>query len=136
MAWNSVGDAGNVAVSCSSATQSSSFSSASFTCPASTSLTGGTNPEGISLDYNFFVTLYTYDTLGNLLTVTQKGDPAVNTQSQGRVRTFTYNSLSQLLTATNPESGTITYTYDNNGNLLTKTSPAPNQTRHATPTPP
>jgi YD repeat-containing protein len=35
--------------------------------------------------------------------------------------TVTYNSLSQLLTATNPESGAITYTYDNDGNVLTKT---------------
>jgi RHS repeat-associated protein len=42
------------------------------------------------------------------------------------VRTFTYNSFSQLLTATNPESGTISYTYDAEGKLLQKTSPAPN----------
>src|SRR6185312_11608778 len=48
-----------------------------------------------------------------------------------RVRTFTYDSLSRLLTATNPESGTITYTYDLDGNLLQKTSPAPNQTNAA-----
>ena len=33
---------------------------------------------------------------------------------------FTYNSLSQLLTSKNPESGTITYTYDADGNVLTK----------------
>jgi len=39
-----------------------------------------------------------------------------------------YNSLSQLTSATNPESGTITYTYDNDGILLTKTAPKPNQT--------
>jgi RHS repeat-associated protein len=42
------------------------------------------------------------------------------------VRTFTYNSLSQLLTATNPESGIINYTYDADGELLMKNSPAPN----------
>ncbi len=46
--------------------------------------------------------------------------------TQWRVRTFTYNSLSQLLTATNPESGTINYSYDPDGELLYKTSPAPN----------
>jgi YD repeat-containing protein len=34
---------------------------------------------------------------------------------------------SRLLTATNPESGTITYTYDADGEMLQKTSPAPNQ---------
>jgi YD repeat-containing protein len=77
-------------------------------------------------------TLYTYDTLGNLLRVEQHGGSTDSTQ--WRVRTFTYNSLSQLLTATNPESGTISYTYDTEGNLLQKTSPAPNQTGTATQT--
>ncbi|QQS32776.1 MAG: RHS repeat-associated core domain-containing protein [Acidobacteriota bacterium] len=56
-------------------------------------------------------TFYTYDTLNNLTTVTQ----GVQT------RTFTYNSLSRLLTAANPESGTISYGYDSIGNLTTKT---------------
>ena len=45
-----------------------------------------------------------------------------------RQRTFVYNSLSQLTSATNPESGTISYTYDSDGNVLTKVTPAPNQT--------
>jgi YD repeat-containing protein len=36
-------------------------------------------------------------------------------------RTFTYDSLSRLRTATNPESGTITYQYDDTGNLIVKT---------------
>jgi YD repeat-containing protein len=69
-------------------------------------------------------TLYTYDTLGNLLRVEQRGGTTDSTQ--WRVRTFTYNSLSQLLTATNPESGIINYTYDADGELLMKNSPAPN----------
>jgi RHS repeat-associated protein len=56
-------------------------------------------------------TYYSYDTLNNLTTV-----------SQGvQTRTFAYNSLSRLLTATNPEAGTISYVYDNNGNLTSKT---------------
>lgn len=78
-------------------------------------------------------TLYSYDALGNLLRVDQKGT-APNDSTQWRTRTFTYDSLSRLLTATNPESGVITYTYDANGNLLQKTSPAPNQTGTATQT--
>ena len=45
-----------------------------------------------------------------------------------RPRTFTYNSLAQLLTAVNPGSGTISYTYDGDGNVLTKVAPKPNQT--------
>ena len=56
-------------------------------------------------------TNYSYDVLGNLLTVGQ----GVQT------RTFVYDSLSRLKSATNPESGTISYSYDNNGNLTTKT---------------
>ncbi|HSS18686.1 MAG TPA: hypothetical protein VLL54_01180, partial [Pyrinomonadaceae bacterium] len=57
-------------------------------------------------------TSYEYDVLGNLTKVTQGNQPA---------RTFIYDSLSRLRSATNPESGTITYTYDDNGNLITKT---------------
>ncbi|MCO6511014.1 MAG: RHS repeat protein, partial [Aridibacter famidurans] len=46
----------------------------------------------------------------------------LKTVSQGvQTRTFTYSSLSRLLTAANPESGTISYVYDNNGNLTSKT---------------
>jgi RHS repeat-associated protein len=66
-------------------------------------------------------TNYAYDTLGNLLTVNQGS----------QTRSFTYSSLARLLTATNPESGTLSYQYDNNGNLLQKTDPrllADNQT--------
>jgi RHS repeat-associated protein len=37
-----------------------------------------------------------------------------------RPRWFTYDSLSRLLTATNPESGTLTYTYDVNSNVTSK----------------
>jgi len=57
-------------------------------------------------------TSYAYDTLGNLATVTQ------GTQPQ---RTFSYSSLSRLLSANNPESGLISYEYDPNGNLTKKT---------------
>ena len=59
-----------------------------------------------SLDSPPQQTSYTYDALGNLVTVNQ------GTQT----RSFAYSSLSRLLTATNPESGTIGYTYDPNGN--------------------
>jgi len=58
-----------------------------------------------------FKTAYGYDTLNNLTTV-----------SQGvQTRTFSYSSLSRLLSAANPESGTIEYEYDPNGNLTEKT---------------
>ena len=67
-------------------------------------------------------TLYSYDALGNLTCVEQHGDaptgtgcsaaPSNDATSPWRVRRFTYDSLSRLLTARNPESGTITYLYD------------------------
>ena len=89
-----------------------------------------------------WTTLYTYDTLGNLTCVEQHGsaasgtgcsaDPTNDATSPWRIRRFTYNSLGQLLTAKNPESGTITYAYDNDGNVTSKVSPAPNQTGSAT----
>jgi RHS repeat-associated protein len=83
------------------------------------------DPAGLN-----FETDYSYDALDNLLNVTQKGGTTVTTQ--WRVRTFTYDSLSRLLSAANPESGTITYSYDNDGNLLSKVAPQPNQTGSAT----
>lgn len=57
-----------------------------------------------------YQTSYQYDVLDNLTLVTQ----GVQTRS------FVYDSLSRLSSATNPESGTISYTYDNNGNILSR----------------
>lgn len=66
------------------------------------------DPNGVGVNY---LTTYAYDSLDNLTNVYQ------GTQT----RTFVYDSLKRLTSATNPESGTITYQYDNNGNLTQKT---------------
>jgi RHS repeat-associated protein len=58
-----------------------------------------------------YVTFYSYDALGNLRQVIQGS----------QTRTFAYDSLSRLTSATNPESGTVTYAYDLNGNVIEKT---------------
>jgi len=58
-----------------------------------------------------YETSYDYDAIGNLITINQ-GE---------QIRTFTYDSLSRLRSATNPESGTVHFTYDANNNLFTKT---------------
>jgi RHS repeat-associated protein len=83
------------------------------------------DPSGFNYE-----TDYTYDVLDNLLTVNQKGGDS--NSAHWRPRTFGYNSLSQLLSAANPESGTISYGYDNGGRLTSKTAPKPNQTGSAT----
>ncbi len=51
---------------------------------------------------------YTYNALGNLLTVTQNAQASSNQQT----RTYTYDGLSRLISETNPESDSTTYTYD------------------------
>jgi RHS repeat-associated protein len=56
-------------------------------------------------------TSYVYDALDNLRQVNQGS----------QTRTFVYDSLKRLTSATNPESGTINYQYDSNGNLISKT---------------
>ncbi len=58
-----------------------------------------------------YLTSYSYDVLDDLLTVTQGS----------QTRTFVYDSLKRLTSATNPESGTVSYVYDGNGNLTSKT---------------
>jgi RHS repeat-associated protein len=57
------------------------------------------------------ITSYTYDAMDHLLNV-----------SQGvQTRTYAYDSLSRLISSTNPENGTITFEYDDNSNLLKRT---------------
>ena len=68
-----------------------------------------------------YLTNYAYDARGNLKQVTQGS----------QTRTFAYDTLSRLVSATNPESGITCYgemvsglcqaRYDGNGNLLKKT---------------
>jgi RHS repeat-associated protein len=57
-----------------------------------------------------YQTIYGYDVLDNLTTVTQGS----------QTRTFVYDSLKRLTSATNPESGTLSYQYDPAGNLTLK----------------
>jgi RHS repeat-associated protein len=66
-----------------------------------------------------FLTSYTYDTLGNSLTVAQGG---INGRS------FTFDGLSRLATEGNPESGSVTYSYNSAGDLYQRIVPEPNQT--------
>jgi RHS repeat-associated protein len=64
------------------------------------------DPAGLNYE-----TTYTYNALDDLTQVSQG--------SQNRV--FSYDSLKRLVSASNPENGTISYQYDNNGNMIVKT---------------
>ena len=76
---------------------------------------------------------YSYDLLNNLIGVTQNG---IGSSSTPLTRSFTYDSLSRLLCASNPESSTVPctaaamsaytpgtkgYEYDKNGNVISTT---------------
>jgi len=104
------------------------------------------DPSGLNYE-----TDYGYDVLDNLISVTQKGGAS---SGSWRTRSFTYDSLSRLTCAANPEiaaglstvnpatcpatyngaytAGTVGYTYDADGEVSTKIAPAPNQTGTAT----
>jgi RHS repeat-associated protein len=108
------------------------FTSPSFTAtPSGSTLIGGTDG---TLGSSPLVTQYAYDILNNLICAVQKGadTTAFSTcavaPATWRPRSFVYDSLSRLTSATNPESGTITYTYDLNSNLATRATPKAGQT--------
>jgi len=57
---------------------------------------------------------YKYDVLNNLLSVNQWGGASGSSGARA-ARTFTYDSLSRLLTSSNPETGAELYNYQPNG---------------------
>ena len=134
-----LGSTSNYSVAASVTWNQTLFSSPSFffQVPVTSSLTGGTDG---SLGSAPLVTMYSYDALNNVTCAVQKGgDTAAFTTCAAapatwRPRSFQYDSLSRVVTAANPESGTILYSYDANGNLAQKTSPKPDQTNRATTT--
>lgn len=75
---------------------------------------------GLDVSGTGFLTSYGYNALNNLVSVVQGSGLSP--------RSFAYDSLSRLLSTTNPESGTTSYTYDADGNVLQRTRPQPNQT--------
>jgi RHS repeat-associated protein len=72
----------------------------------------GADGNPLDINGNGYGTTYAYNVFDDLTNVTQ-GTLAT--------RSFSYDSLSRLLTSYNPETATITYVYDVNGNLSTRT---------------
>jgi RHS repeat-associated protein len=77
---------------------------------------------GLDIGGSGFLTTYGYDTLGNMLTVTQGA--LTN-------RTYAYDSLSRRISDTTPEAGTVSYTYNADSLLATRVRPTANQTNSA-----
>jgi RHS repeat-associated protein len=105
---------------------------------------GGSQVTTWAYDNNFNVssstdalghaTSYTYDTAGNVLTVTNPtgtvtytynsfGQVLTYTDQMGGVTTNTYNVTGDLLTTKDALNNTTTFTYDSRGQLLTATDP-------------
>jgi len=70
-----------------------------------------------------FTTTYSYSPLNQLLQVTMPRGSTTQT------RTFTYNGQ-DMVSATNPENGTVTYTYDASHRVLTRTDAKNQQTKY------
>jgi RHS repeat-associated protein len=122
-------DEGNGTFSVSRIQQSDGLGRLTAVCEVSsaTLLGNGGTPSSCGLDISAtgFLTSYAYDTLNNLTTVTQ-GTLAT--------RTFSFDSLSRMISESEPEWGsgpTMSYTYNNDGLLTQRTRPAPNQTNPA-----
>jgi RHS repeat-associated protein len=66
-------------------------------------------------------TYYSYTAHDKLRTVCQGGTLAGATCTGGLSRTYSFDGLGRMLTASNPESGTISYVLDEAGNVLKAT---------------
>ena len=113
-----VSDEGNGTTNIRRVSQSDALGRLSAVCEVTNTVEDGSSSTpsscGLDISASGFLTHYAYDLLGNLVSV-----------QQGSVtRSFTYDSISELRSATNPESGTTLYSYDNDGNVSSKTSAA------------
>src|ERR1700726_4657452 len=66
-------------------------------------------------------TNYTYDMLNHLITVSMPRGSNTQTRTFNYIPSGTTTVGAYLLSATNPENGTVTYTYNSNGLVASKT---------------
>jgi RHS repeat-associated protein len=116
-------DEGNGTTNVQRVSQYDAFKELISVCEVTSTSEQGSNPVACGQDIaaTGFPTTYTYSPLGDLISVSQGGVS----------RSFNYDSLSRLVSASNPESGTVCYGtwsngqcvegYDANGNLAIKT---------------
>ena len=82
-----------------------------FTTDVQGNLTTVTEPDPSSATGGTLTTSYTYDWMNHLTGVSMPRGGITQTRS------FVYNDAGQLISATNPESGTVTYTYNADNTL-------------------
>ncbi len=85
-----------------------------FSSDAFGNLTQVTEPDPANLPNGTLTTLYAYDWMGHVATV------SMTRAGVAQVRTFQYNDAGLLTSATNPENGTVTYTYNADNTLQVK----------------
>jgi len=73
---------------------------------------GGTCAPNTSQTQTGYWTQYTYNPMGNLMSVLQNAQAAASLQ---QTRTYTYDWMNRMTSEGNPESGTTTYVYDFTG---------------------
>ncbi|MBZ5523124.1 MAG: hypothetical protein LAP21_12875, partial [Acidobacteriia bacterium] len=113
LTYNSIGLAGNVAATLTSSSGNPSiFPGGSFS--GSTTLGNGADPYSSGLAHPYSTT-YTYDSLSDLLAVSQAAGTFNGQSVTGQPRSYTYDSFGRILTATTPESGTATNYYTTSG---------------------
>lgn len=100
------------------------FASPAFTPTASgPALTGGRDASGpdTATLASPMTTTYQYDVLDNVTLVQQAGMGPVNGQQlTPQLRSYSYDSLGRLTSATTPEEGTVDYTYTSNSQVSTR----------------
>jgi YD repeat-containing protein len=89
-----------------------------FTNDVSGNLTAVVEPDPANQPSGTLTTSYTYDWMNHVTQVSMPRGASPNATTQ--TRTFVYNALGLLTSATNPENGTVTYTYNGDNTLQKK----------------
>jgi len=104
------------------------------TCSYLMNASAGLSSSGyktVFTDGNRNMTFLAYDAQGDLTSKALPDGDFLTGVTGANTWTYTYNSLGQVLTATDPLSHTTTSVYDSNGNLTSVTTPSPDGTTAA-----